>query len=273
MLTTSFLLLLLLVLHELVHLGDSQKLEETTGFGNLPLQLEHLLVLLFDSFATLDLSHSITLGATLVVLFPAGNLTRQLLDADSLGVVTEHTLELGMVKNLLTRKLGQTNSVIRERHLFTVVVLLIELAVSVFGVTEPEGGEADNHLVDLPDRVPALGMHVRDAHADAVILSAESAILSEQLDVGSVLGIVFRAGDLTQVVTTVEAFLLESEDDVVPFENIFGVRQANESISDLSMLLDLSLNLFSRHAGLSVEAHHTSLILLHSVKFGLYFKL
>jgi len=143
--------------------------------------------------------------------------------------------------------------------IFEVELSVVDGTIGVF-LLLPEGEETEHDLVDLPDWVPGLRVVRADGKADTILPSVESSVLSDELNLWWLGWELWWADNLAEVETTLVFFLFQSEDNVVPDERIFWIGEAHETILNLSLLLDLGLDIFLVHLSFSHKSHLTLLV-------------
>lgn len=222
-------------------------------------------------FRLLLILSSLDLSSVGEELFPAEFVVfRLLVDADGVDVLLEDLLELIVFQDLFSGVDGHLDFSLLESPVWIFwVIIVVNGAIGVL-IGQPEREESDDDLVDLPCWVPRLLMEVGDGKADTVSLGGHPSVFGEEFDVWSLGWVVLWASDFTKVISTSELlWLFESENDVVPRVDILRVWKTHEVVSDLSVLLDLGVQIFLSHSGFSVKSHLTGVFHFVVVVFKL----
>ena len=204
-----------------------------------------------------------------VLIFLQDLVARLLVDSHGSFIATEDSLKLGMIQHCFARLLDNlvfaVDKTLRICDTLSIdEIVLVQLAVSTLSIAKPERKQANDHVADLPGRIPTLLVHRADGHANAVVLvEVETAILGDHENLRRLGRVFIRALDAAEVKATLEAGHFESKNDVVPVVRVLRIGQADKVVGDLAVLLDLRIDVFLRHTRLSVEPHQAGVCLGH----------
>ena len=205
---------------------------------------------------------SVVLGDSSHDWIPLGEML-SLVDTNELGVVLENGVFfviLDMLDGVMSESLDLLSFL---KTVLRPSVVILSITPSML-VDQPERHETNDDLVNFPNWVPRLWVMVGDRKTNSMIelwISAEPSILGEHVDSWSLLRIVVRASDLTNIESILASFwVLKSEDYEVPMINVFRIWEANEVVDDLAVLFDLRIVVFFSHFGFSLKSHLTGFV-------------